>query len=55
LDARQFNINDARLRHAMGQQRLRLLQVGAINYAILLGIDSRTDGFREIRMFGQHQ
>ena len=54
-DAGQFNVNDAGLGQAVLQQRLRLLQVGASDDAVLLGIDSRPDRFRETRMFGQHQ
>ena len=54
-DAGQFNINDAGLGQTVLQQRFRLLQAGASDDAVLLGIDSRADRFREIRMFSQHQ
>jgi hypothetical protein len=50
LDAGEFDIYYAGLRQAMRQHGLCLIQVRTIDYAILLGIDSRADRFREIRM-----
>ena len=39
LHAGQLDIHDAGLRQTMGQQRLRLVQAGAVEHAVLFGIE----------------
>jgi hypothetical protein len=54
-DAGQFNVNDAGLSQAMLEQRLRLIQAGASDDAVMLRINSSANRFGEIRMLGQYQ
>ena len=55
LHADQLEIEDAGAGQAMHQQRLGFLDVGAMDDAILLRVQTRANRFGEIRMSGQNQ
>ena len=55
LDLIQLNVNDTGLDQAVRQQRLRLLRLGAVNDAVVLGVDRRPHGFGKIRVLRDHQ
>ena len=48
LDAGQFDVHDAGIGQAMRQQRLRLIQIGASDDAVMLGIQSRPERFGQV-------
>ena len=55
LDAQQVNVENTSGGETMREQRFGFLNPKAVDDAVLPRIQTGTNGFREIRMSGQHQ
>ena len=55
LDAGELHIQHASVHQAVGQQRLGLFQIGAVDDPVFLRVQATADGFSELRMGRQNK